>query len=157
MGERRRAAGPAPPRLPLNSASRRKPGPILPPLDRSRKWVPACAGKAVEGKCWRCTSRFPTGFGFPAQAGTYPSAVRELAEMGLGLAGKPVSGLSREHRQRDEGRHRRVVMHGVVCDPDRFFPIARQKRVAAVGVADAAREIAAGDVYLDAAAGSESV
>ncbi len=60
-----------------------------------------------------------------------------------------------QHRKLDEGRRRRAVMDRVGGDADRRFAILGQHRVAAVGVAGAAREVAAGDVDLDPAAGAK--
>ena len=53
-----------------------------------------------------------------------------------------------------DGRESGVV-HGVGRDPDRVVAVPRQHRVAAVGVAGAAREVAAGHIDFDAAAGPE--
>ena len=49
------------------------------------------------------------------------------------------------------------MVHAVAGDADIGLAIMRQHRVAAIGIAGAAREVAAGDVDFDAAAGGEGV
>ena len=60
-------------------------------------------------------------------------------------------------RQFDKGGSPPSVMHGVVRHPDCRLAVIGQYRIAAVGVAGAAREVAAGHVDLYAAAGGERV
>src|SRR3954453_4155339 len=62
-----------------------------------------------------------------------------------------------QYWQLDKGRCRRGVVDRVMRDADIGVTVLRQHWVTAIGIASAPREIAAGDIDFDAAAGGEDV